>query len=254
MKTLRHNHPILTSLVLLVMAFMSLALGAKVVGDPYLNTPQYLLTYVIPLLLVGVILGLAQCWSIGAWRSGTLRDAVRLGWPVLLTSALLMAVGLLAEHSHSAGAGQRLLLLIAAMFLTATFEEFIYRGFILAIVLPLGRVRAVIVSSLIFALSHLANLISQPEAVITTGTQVVYTFFLGVLLASIYLRTRNIWLVVGLHMVFNVTGSLTSIFYTPGPASGDISVPTAAIQLVLVVPLFIGAIRCLKKSSGNVQQ
>lgn len=58
---------------------------------------------------------------------------------------------------------------------------------------------AIIVSSVIFGLRHLLNLVTAPNVVITTIGQVFFTFMAGFYLCAVYLRTRNIWVCVVIH-------------------------------------------------------
>jgi membrane protease YdiL (CAAX protease family) len=77
------------------------------------------------------------------------------------------------------------------------YEELVFRGYILqnlaeGINIPL----AILLSSVIFGLAHLGN----PGA---SWTAVVGIFVAGYFLAYAYLRTRQLWLPIGLHIGWN---------------------------------------------------
>ena len=71
-------------------------------------------------------------------------------------------------------------------------EEYIYRGLLLKHLLPLGRTTAVIVSSLLFALSHISL------------SQTVFAFAMGVVIGVAYLRSGSMWYGVLIHLITNL--------------------------------------------------
>ncbi|MDE7453341.1 MAG: CPBP family intramembrane metalloprotease, partial [Clostridia bacterium] len=84
-------------------------------------------------------------------------------------------------------------------------EEFLFRGVIFTQMLDSWKNKkgfiwiAIIVSSVIFGLRHLLNLVTAPQVVITTIGQVLFTFMAGFYLCAVYLRTRNIWICIIIH-------------------------------------------------------
>lgn len=76
-------------------------------------------------------------------------------------------------------------------------EEFMFRGVVLDSMLSCSRPSiAIITTSLLFGLLH-----GQP-------IQIIYAFFGGLALGSIYYLTRSIWASVLMHMVFNLFGGV----------------------------------------------
>lgn len=87
----------------------------------------------------------------------------------------------------------------------ALFEEAIYRGLMLAILLSRFHktraevLTAVLFSSALFGLAH-AWTLSSPDIPWQHGVaNIVYATFAGVGYSAVLLRTRNIWLVAGVH-------------------------------------------------------
>lgn len=112
----------------------------------------------------------------------------------------------------------------------ALYEETFYRGYLIpALASEMGgRERAaVILSATLFGLIHVVNysIRGLPMGLIIPAT------LAGVLLGFIYLRTRNLWLCVGLHSLLN---SPTAVWESPIPA---VVVPS----LALFVCLWIGS-------------
>ena len=98
------------------------------------------------------------------------------------------------------------------------FEEVLLRGVMLNKMLDkwgntkAGIYGAVIVSSLVFGVWHLINLLDKPWLIVSTITQVGYAFFIGVFFGAVYLRTKNLWTVILLHAIFDIGGCLDELF------------------------------------------
>ncbi len=83
--------------------------------------------------------------------------------------------------------------------LAATAEELLFRGYAFQrLIDSVGEWGAVAVLSALFALAHLQN----PAA---TVLSTVNTALAGVVLSVAYLRTRGLWLPIGLHWAWNFT-------------------------------------------------
>jgi hypothetical protein len=83
------------------------------------------------------------------------------------------------------------------MLITATNEELVFRGYpFQRLVESLGPPGAVAVSSACFGLAHLGN--SHHTWISTVNTMLV-----GIPLSIAYLRTRSLWMPVGMHFTWN---------------------------------------------------
>ena len=110
----------------------------------------------------------------------------------------------------------------AALTLIVGFaEETFFRGLILTTLLPTGAIRAVILSSLLFAAPHLLNIIGGLWDPAFTLVDSIAAFGLGITFAAIRLRTGSIWPVIGIHAFFDFT-SLVSL--------GGITVTAQSLQ------------------------
>ena len=102
-------------------------------------------------------------------------------------------------------------------------------------------------SSFIFGLFHLTNLIDKPYLVIGTICQVLYATFGGVLFAVIYYRTQNILPGIILHASFNFTSLMWKSFRVIDEQkiqteAKDMSVFAALYVLLIYSPLLISGI------------
>ena len=122
----------------------------------------------------------------------------------------------------------------------ACFEEFAFRGLLLGAWLKkrgeAHMVETVVLSSAVFALTHLINLI-QGASVGGTVLQVGYSFLIGAMCAVVLLATGSLLSCVLLHAVYDFGGGLIAQL-----GSGTLwDTPTVVITAVLavVVTLFL---------------
>ena len=96
----------------------------------------------------------------------------------------------------------------------ALIEEIVFRGILLSLCLDYLRNAklkyffAVLISTSIFALFHLTNLFVG-MSVFDVLLQVGYTFLIGAMFAVMTLKTKNVWLSVIIHAIFDFGGLLT---------------------------------------------
>lgn len=89
------------------------------------------------------------------------------------------------------------------------FEEVLLRGTILNIMrkyfkqMKYGTYAAVFGSSLLFGIVHMMNYFNGHAYLRPTIAQVFYATFLGVFLGAVYVRGKNLWVVVLLHGLFD---------------------------------------------------
>lgn len=86
-----------------------------------------------------------------------------------------------------------------AYLITGFMEEAWMRGLVLRVLQPIGPVRAVLLSALLFALLHSTNFLFRNPAIVLA--QMVGAFCFGVAFAALRLRTNTIWFLMGLHML-----------------------------------------------------
>ncbi|MFT9097409.1 lysostaphin resistance A-like protein [Liquorilactobacillus sp.] len=117
----------------------------------------------------------------------------------------------------------------------AVFEETFFRGILMNNILqhsprnPNSYLSAILVSSVLFGLTHMINLFGQSFS--ATLLQVINAFAIGVMLAAIYLRTGSLKWTILYHFMLDFTGIL---------ASGTVIIATPTLQkwvAVLVVDL-----------------
>jgi len=150
-------------------------------------------------------------------RGSAVRElAAGLGIGFVLAEGVIVleiATRLVAIEATAAAdsAGAVALVSITGMLLTAAaWEELLFRGYpFQRLVSSWGPVAATLVLSALFGLLHLSN---PAHTLLSTAN----TALAGILLALTYLKTRGLWLPIGLHFSWNFTmGFLYSL-----PVSG----------------------------------
>ena len=124
---------------------------------------------------------------------------------------------------------------------TAISEETFFRGFLLPqLRLKFNRMSAavalalaIVVSQLAFSLYHLPNLILGVSGKVGTGVsdiaiQLVIDFAIGIVFAAVYLRTGNLFFVMGIHALQNAG---VSVVATP--------IDPSQVMLALAIIVFV---------------
>ncbi len=155
------------------------------------------------------------------------------GWEVvsiLLYSAVwALGVGIVEE------------VIFRGVFFNAFFKFFgdTKKGFILSLIL----------SSAMFGLIHILNLINHPELLFATISQVVYAIFIGSLFCVIYYRTKNLWPGIILHALIDFSDD---VFNALAKAERkDSSTFMAVFSVLVCLILFISALVQVNKIYKN---
>lgn len=174
------------------------------------------------------------------------------GWYIFVISLVYAVLNFLSiDFSKNVPVSNRIFFLINVM-LTATFEETVFRGIIQSRIIRDCEERGksvwhgILISSAIFGMVHLLNLLGSPYLVVGTITQVIYTFLLGSFFGVVYYRSQNLNTAILLHFIFNVMGSYSSIFST-GVSKSDLPIFMAFIQVALTLPCLYISYRNYKK-------
>lgn len=110
--------------------------------------------------------------------------------------------------------------------LVAFVEETLFRSLFITLLGRARSMRAVLVSSTLFALAHAVNLLGGQDAA-TTVVQIVFAFAFGAFTAAYFLRTESIWPMIAFHGLFDAIGLLGA---RPTPVAVDAA--SAAILLL----------------------
>ncbi len=163
------------------------------------------------------------CWFTKNWLKD-LFFGLALGAISILFAAFIAIIfgGMTIQSNRTSGSSAIILTLsisLAVFTLGAAAEEALFRGYILQ---TFARAKlawfAIALTSLFFASGHLGN----PSA---NYISTINTALAGVWFSIAYLKTRNLWMVFGLHLMWNwVQGAILGI-----PVSGIKELTTAPL-------------------------
>ncbi len=131
----------------------------------------------------------------------------------------------------------RVYLFLIECFSIGFFEEIIFRGIILVILLKKlsqtknGVFLSIVLSSAIFGLMHLVNLFNG-ASISDTLLQIGYSFLVGMMWAIMFLKIGNLWLIMLLHATYNFFGQV--MFYL-GNVDGRYDIYTIGITTLFTV-------------------
>lgn len=144
-----------------------------------------------------------------------------------------------------------------AMNLAIAFnEEVVFRGIILntmrkvwdgqSKVIP----KAVFLSSLLFGLKHIINLITYPNQIVITIAQIVFAGMAGIYLAAVYVRSQNIWVVILIHFLEDTAVTIMELFSTQAANSSiaDITITQALLMILIQIPYVWVGVLMLKEN------
>ncbi|GCE16494.1 CPBP family intramembrane glutamic endopeptidase [Dictyobacter kobayashii] len=156
----------------------------------------YAVLVIIPLSLLG-------WWAQAGFTRGIQRKHIPLLIAPFIIIALPSLLGLSATAAKSST--QLIILSLIASLLVGFTEEGFFRGLLLRSALPLGIWPSVLISSLLFALLHLSNVLAGFTWNYVIG-QALFAFGLGVLFSALRLRTGSIWPGILLHAAKDFPG------------------------------------------------
>ena len=205
------SHPwlfILALMVILEIILIPISLLIKIVLLS-LRVPIQPITYLIELsfvIVAFVFLSQLSWWRQTGFMKGIGRkDVLVCLFPTVPTLfGVLYVFPLLISGSVKISLG-RLVLIAILSCLIGVAEESIFRGLILQTLLPKGVLRAIFLSTLIFALLHVGNLFAGLSMGYVLG-QVLNAFGGGIAYAVMRVRTGSIWPAIILHSLDDFDG------------------------------------------------
>ena len=219
----RERHPLLASLLVLVAMVAGMLIGGVIGGIAMVIPPaadllgDYGIQLMIELGMLAVMVGMTfllrmgrvfTCRGRGFWKS-LVPAAVILGLYALAgVESLVFYVGSPLQHPV------HILLFVLCMAVVGITEELTFRGLIAGMLYdkygatPAGVWLSVMVSSLLFGLVHLSNAAGADLSGVLI--QMVGAIALGMCLAALYFRCRNLWAVAAVHGFMDFCALLTS--------------------------------------------
>ena len=249
----KHMFVFSVALAVLVLAIQLLLGKVLILGSEHPETRLYgiadIVTMLVPTILVcaaAILIGMKDKLAFSKKNFG---KGLLLGLP-LVVLGVYAGVSTLTEvgFSNLSYPGiVRIATFVLSMLLIGVLEEFLCRGIILNLMLEKwghtrgGIRKAVLLSSFIFGVTHLANLLVYPNSILSTIAQVFYSSFIGIYFACIYMRCKNLYAVAILHAFWNACMLLINILYLPAALETlsppvDAGVLDALVSTVIFLP------------------
>ncbi len=205
--------------------------------DEMINTMLTSLIYRV----LGSIVFLALACYLGMHLVGRLaRGTWKVFLPALLVSLNNFPILALAWGEATITRQELLPLFLLDCLFIGIFEELAFRGVLFTAILEKRRATkrniflTTLISSVLFGLVHLANLIEGAN-IGATLLQIGYSTLIGGMCAIVFLKSGNILLPILLHTLFDIGGRMIDVL-----GEGRIwNLPTVIITAVLGVAVFV---------------
>lgn len=256
LKAFATERPILFSVAMFLLATVLTEVPLKGLFAPYIGVQAaHYLTLILEQGMVGIfffiLLSRFGWLSTAGFTTPSQWRALWLGWPLLVFTLINIEEGIVIDTSKPGLIGLHLLTTLS----TGWLEEILGRGVVLtAFIQKWGRSRkgiylAVLVSSALFGLAHLANFLFGRKPLLNTVTQILFALFFGVIFAACVLRNRAIWPMMLLHAAVDWAGTLDEIAIGGGLQTVDpVITPTnALISVLITLPLFLYGLFILRR-------
>lgn len=228
------RHPVrvavLVYMINLVVAAL-LGFAAKALFPQY--QPEFIATIALS-ILVAVTLSVLGLWKKAGFNAPSdWRSVSMMAVPFFIVLGLPFLQGIKTSDWGTFG------YLFLAYALTGFMEEGVWRGIVLRVLKPTGVFRSILISSLLFGLLHIGNLMYRNPAIVFA--QMLGAFVHGIGLGAIRLRTNTIWFPVILHGLHDL-----ALRYTNFPA-----IPLDVVQVTLLMLYGIYLMRTWKPTQSD---
>ena len=172
----------------------------------------------VAIILLGILL-FGYLNKLG-FRGKNILKSLQYASPILIGSSysLILSIVFVKQYKLYFPGVYIIVSIIFQMIGVAFFEEILFRGILINTILyrfsknKRSIYYAIIISSAVFGLAHLSNLINRPSVLAGVISQVVYATTIGILYSIIYIKYRNIWSVIIIHSLFNLISVFPFIF------------------------------------------
>lgn len=125
-------------------------------------------------------------------------------------------------------------LIVIQMVLVGYTEEVLFRSIFFYHLKTKKKLTYVLFSAFVFGILHSISAINPAASFLLVSLQVINALLLGILFASIYFFTKNIYLLILAHALFNIFATLTK------PASIETTICSVMILVIIyIIALFL---------------
>lgn len=169
------------------------------------------------------------------------------GFPILAIAMLQLILSLIQADPGYFSNTELVCSTIVTYSLTGIFEELLFRGVVLNAFQDAFAAKctktiwaSLILSALAFGLMHLTNLTSG-QNMVGTLMQVTEATAVGLCFGAVYLRCRNIWTVVILHALTDLSGAIgTNARSTVDVQNTNVNAATSILSILPSIVILLG--------------
>jgi len=182
-----------------------------------------------------VIIALGVGRTIGFNNASQWRDARLLIFPAIVVGVLPFVTGLKPSD------GGTFVYLLIAYLLTGFMEEALMRGLVMWALQPLGPRKAIVISSILFGLIHIGNLLYRSPAIVFA--QMIGALCDGIGQGALRIRSNTIWFPIAIHALHDL-----ALRYSYLP-----TIPLAVVQDTLLLGYGLYLMRKMHNRNSTVQ-
>ena len=158
--------------------------------------------------------------------------------PLLLPAVMPIFFGVALNYSP-----MEMVFHTVSMFGVGFLEEIIFRGFLFKGMCKSNVKRAIVISSVTFAVGHIVNLLNGYD-IFRSVIQIVYAMCVGFLLVFIFHRTGSLIMCIVFHALNN---SLTAFSATDWGESSTLNMIELAVRLVIMIAYTVYIVKFIPK-------
>jgi membrane protease YdiL (CAAX protease family) len=228
------QRPVFSALIIFIAYLISatlFGLAAKAVFPQF--QPEF-----VALIALSIVVALALS-MLGWWKEAGFNVPSEWRDSRLMIIPFIIVLGLPFLKGVKPSDAETFVYLVIGYALTGFMEEGLMRGIVLRVLKPTGTTRSVVISSLLFGLIHIGNLLYRNPIIVFA--QMIGAFVHGIGLSAIRLRTNTIWFPVILHALHDL-----ALKYTNFPV-----IPLDVVQVTLLMFYGIYLLRGWKNSEAR---
>ena len=175
---------------------------------------------------------------LGLCRSEVPAEKMLFYIPLLLPAVMPIFFGIGLSYSP-----MEMVFRTVSMICVGFLEEIIFRGFLFKGICKSNVTRAIVISSVTFAVGHIVNLLNGYD-IVQQVIQIVYAVCVGFMLVFVFYRTGSIIMCVAFHSINN---SLTAFATTDWGEASALNMIMLAVRLVIMVAYTVYIVKFIPK-------
>ncbi|BCJ93112.1 CAAX amino protease [Anaerocolumna cellulosilytica] len=198
------RNPVIASIIWAVIILVFYAIGGAVTTITGVQDASYLFLFGVFVLLSVIPAFIYMCRSrLSLQQYGFQKPYRKIQMAYYIPAIFIEALGFLAGFRELNPA-----YILSAFFFTLSVgiaEEFYFRGIMITLLSRMGTKKAILISSVIFGLTHIGNVAGGAKLSLTI-VQIVFAFVFGIVFAELFVLTKSLVPVILWHFIHDFLG------------------------------------------------